>query len=101
MTLSVECAQPQKRTSRAVILAANGELGELIEKVSARYGREGRSVGAIARFRLELLRVLNWVGVHGITDVGRWVVARLSPIHRVARFTLRRRTRRFYRESQK
>lgn len=52
---------------------------------------------AAARF----LEVFCFIRVHGVVGLERWLIAKLSPRRRIARFALRRRARRLYRASRR
>ena len=50
--------------------------------------------------KLQLLEVACFVRTHGLDGLERWIVARLSPRRRIARFAMRRRALRLYRASR-
>ena len=94
--------QADRKNVAEVALPPDADVGQLIECLND-VGRptHGRCSWMSVRFWGMLVRVHAFVRAHGVAGLRHWVVTRLSPAHRVARFVLRLRVLGLYRRSVK
>lgn len=101
-TLSIFAVRPEKEGKQKFI-----RLPPAVEEWRRRVEENGKlsrmklperiKLYAVARF----LEVFCFIRLHGVVGLERWLIARISPRRRVARFALRRRAHRLYRASRR
>ena len=101
-TLSVYAIRPKKKGKAKFI-----RLPPAVEEWRRRVEEQGERSRMKLPERIKMyaaawfLEIFCFIRVHGVEGLERWLIARISPRRRIARFALRRRAHRLYRASRR